>query len=363
VKEATIMVVVGADVHKRTHTFVVVDGVGKKLGHKTVRADAAGHDKAIRWVQAEFAEAITADPQGLRWGIEDCRHLSARLEIDLLDAGQAVVRVPAKLMAQTRASARTRGKSDPIDALAVARAVLREPDLPVATHDEASRELKLLVDRRDDLVKERTAMMNRFRWHLHRIDPTVDPAPKSLKLAKTRRRLAELLAPMAGIDARLARDVLADIDRTTPIINDLEREITTLVTTQAPALLELSGCGPLTAAKIVGETAGIARFAHEAKYAMYAGVAPIPVWSGRTEGRVRMCKAGNRQLNAALHRIAITQLQRPGAGRTYYEKRLTAGDSKTEALRCLKRRLARIVYQTLKNNPSTTTETLLPAAA
>lgn len=357
------MVVVGADVHKRTHTFVVVDAVGKKLGHKTVKADGPGHDQAITWVQTEFAEQIAADPEGLRWGIEDCRHLSARLEIDLLDAGQSVVRVPAKLMAQARSSARTRGKSDPIDALAVARAVLREPDLPVAAHDEASRELKLLVDRRDDLVKERTAMMNRFRWHLHRIDPTVDPRPKSLKQAKTRRQLIEFLADKVGIDARMAREVLADIDRTTPVINALEREVTALVTAQAPALLHLQGCGGLSAAKIVGETAGIDRFAHEAKYAMHAGVAPIPVWSGRTEGRVRMCKAGNRQLNAALHRIAITQIQRPGRGRTYYEKRLAAGDSKTEALRCLKRRLARVVYQTLKTTTSNPAADLIPAAA
>src|SRR4051794_39433392 len=270
VKEATSMVVVGADVHKHTHTFVAVDEAGRKLGQLTVKADTSGHDKAVRWARTEFGAQV-------RWGIEDCRHLSARLEIDLLDAGQRVVRVPAKLMAQTRSSARTRGKSDPIDALAVARAVLREPDLPVAAHDEASRELKLLVDRRDDLVKERTAMMNRFRWHLHRIDPTVDPAPKSLKQAKTRRQLADLLAPMTGIDARLAREVLVDIDRITPVINALEKEITGLVELRAPALLELTGCGALSAAKILGETAGIDRFANEAKYAMHAGVAPIPV--------------------------------------------------------------------------------------
>jgi transposase len=350
------MVVVGVDVHKRTHTFVAVDEVGQKLGQVTVKADGKGHDKAIVWAQREFGT-------DLKWGIEDCRHLSARLEIDLLDAGQAVVRVPAKLMALQRRTARTRGKSDPIDALAVARVVLREPDLPVAAHDEASRELKMLVDRRDDLVKERTAAMNRFRWHLHRIDPTVDPKPKSLKQAKTRRELAEFLADKTGIDARMAREVLADIDRVTPMINDLEREVTALVTVQAPALLELPGCGGLSAAKIVGETAGIDRFAHEAKYAMHAGVAPIPVWSGRTAGRVRMCKAGNRQLNAAFHRIAITQIQRPGPGRTYYEKRLAAGDSKTEALRCLKRRIARVVFQTLKTNTSTPARDSLPAAA
>lgn len=353
------MVVVGTDVHKRSHTFVAVDAAGRKLGELTVKAVATGHDKAIRWAQAEFGPDLV-------WGVEDCRHLSARLEIDLLTAGQLVVRVPPKLMAERRRTARTRGKSDPIDALAVARAVLREPDLPVASHDEASRELKLLVDRREDLVGERTRMINRLRWHLHRIgpgDPVADPPAKSLKQANIRRRLTEWLADRAGIDARLGRDILADIDRITPIINGLEHEITIVVTARAAVLVAVPGCGPLTAAKIVGETAGVARFGTDAKYAMHAGVAPIPVWSGRTAGRVRMSKSGNRQLNAALHRIAITQIRLDGLGKTYYNKRLTAGDSTTEALRCLKRRLARIVFNTLKNNPSTAAEPTLPAAA
>lgn len=114
--------------------------------------------------------------------------------------------------------------------------------------------------------------------------------------------------------------------------------------------------GPLTAAKLFGETAGIARFADEAKYAMHAGVAPIPVWSGRTAGRVRLNKSGNRQLNAALHRIAVTQIRLAGLGAVCYRKRLDAGDSTTEALRCLKRRLARTVYNTLKNSQEPATE-------
>jgi transposase len=349
-------VVVGADVHKRTHTFVAVDQAGRQLGQLTVKADASGHDKAVRWAEAKFGA-------GVRWGIEDCRHLSARLEIDLLDAGQQVVRVPPKLMAEQRRVARTRGKSDPIDALAVARAVLREPDLPEASHDEASRELKLLVDHRDDLVVQRTQVINRFRWHLHRIDPTIDPAPSSLNRAKTRDQLAEFLAGRAGIDARLARELLTDIGAVTVRVNALAKEITELSAAQAPALMELPGCGALTAAKIVGETAGVSRFAHEAKYAMHAGVAPIPVWSGRTQGRVRLNKSGNRQLNAALHRIAVTQIRLDGLGKAYYDKRLAAGDSTTEALRCLKRRLARVVFNTLKNNPTTNTAATLPAAA
>jgi transposase len=320
---------------------------------------SAGHDQAIAWAHEQFGDDIV-------WAIEDCRHLSARLEMDLLDAGERVVRVPPKLMAEQRRTARTRGKSDPIDALAVARAALREPDLPVATHDEASRELKLLVDRREDLVGERTRMMNRLRWHLHRIAPgeaVADPAPKTLKLPRTRRQLAAWLADKTGIDARLSRDILADIDRITPVINDLEHEIAALVKVQAPQLVALPGCGQLTAAKIVGETAGIERFSTDAKYAMHTGVAPIPVWSGRTKGKVRMNKSGNRQLNAALHRIAVTQIRLHGLGRAYYDKRLAAGDSTTEALRALKRRLARVVFQTLKNTTPSPARTTTPAAA
>jgi transposase len=206
------MVVVGADVHKRTHTFVAVDEVGRKRGEKTVSATTAGHAEAVMWVRERFgAETV--------WAIEDCRHLSARLERDLLAAGQKVVRVPPKLMAQTRASARTRGKSDPIDALAVARGFLREPDLPIASHDEVSRELKLLVDRREVLVAQRTATINRLRWRVHELDPERAPKPASLDLAKHRRLLADWLATQNGLVAELAGEELADITRLTEQID------------------------------------------------------------------------------------------------------------------------------------------------
>jgi transposase len=119
-------------------------------------------------------------------GIEDCRNLSGRLERELLDAGQQVVRVPPHLMAYTRASARTRGKSDAIDALAVARAVLREPNLPVASHDEVSREVKLLVDRRGDLVSHRSAIICRLLWRVHELDRSQAPKPGSQRLSANR---------------------------------------------------------------------------------------------------------------------------------------------------------------------------------
>src|SRR5215212_2692047 len=354
--EATTMVVVGADVHKQTHTFVAVDEAGRKLGEKTVKAITAGHAEAVMWARERFGAELV-------WAIEDCRHLSARLERDLFGFGQKVVRVPPKLMAQTRASARTRGKSDPIDALAVARGFLREPDLPVASHDEVSRELKLLVDRREVLVAQRTATINRLRWRVYELDPERAPKPLSLDLAKHRRLLGDWLDTVPGLVAELARDELADIIRLSEAIDALAKRIGERIRDVAPVLLALPGCGELTAAKLVGESAGVTRFKSEAAFARHAGVAPVPVWSGNTHGRVRMTRSGNRQLNAALHRIAVTQIRLQGLGQAYYRHRIAAGDSTPEALRCLKRRLARVVFNHLHTDHNNRNQPCQPAAA
>jgi len=142
------MVVLGTDAHKRNHTVVAVDEAGVEIGSVTATATPEGHLKLVKWA---------ASWEQRRWAIEDCRQLSRRLEADLLKLGEQVVRVPPKMMASVRRSARTRGKSDPIDALAVARAALREPDLAVAQLDGPSRELRLLVDYRESLVRDRTA--------------------------------------------------------------------------------------------------------------------------------------------------------------------------------------------------------------
>jgi transposase len=350
------MVVVGADVHKHSHTFVAVDEVGRKIGEKTVRAITAGHAEAVMWARERFGNEVV-------WAIEDCRHLSARLERDLFGFGQKVVRVPPKLMAQTRASARTRGKSDPIDALAVARGFLREPDLPVACHDEVSRELKLLVDRREVLVAQRTATINRLLWRVHELDPERAPKPRSLDLAKHRGILGDWLGTLEGLIAELARDELADITRLTEAINALAKRIGERVREIAPVLLAMPGCAELTAAKLLGETAGVTRFKSEAAFARHAGVAPVPVWSGNTAGRVRMTRSGNRQLNAALHRIAVTQIRLDGLGQAYYRHRLAQGDSTPEALRCLKRRLARTVFGHLNTDHQNRTKPCQLAAA
>ena len=351
------VVVVGIDVHKGTHCAVAVDQAGRQLERPvTVRATDAGHRQLLRWARRTFPE------HRVEFAVEDCRHVSGRLERALLDAAATVVRVPPKLMALTRTSARTRGKSDPIDALAIARAALREPDLPRAEHTHASREVKQLVDHRDVLVGIRTGMQNRLRWHLHELDPELDPPARGLDLAKQLDRLqARLELLPASTTRRIALEELADIRQLTGRIRGLEKELTILVRAQAPQLLTLPGCGALTAAKLLGETANPARFRSEACFAMHAGVAPIPASSGKTD-RHRLARGGNRQLNAALHRIAVTQTRLEGLGQVYYQRRRTQGLTTMEALRALKRRLARVVFNLLRPTPAAA-GTCLPVAA
>ena len=333
------MIVIGVDSHKRSHTAVAVDGTGRKLAERTVGTTSAGHLELVRWA-TRFADRTFA--------LEDCRQLSRRLSSDLLVAGEAVVRVPPKLMAGARRSSREPGKSDPIDALAVARAALRE-DLPVATLDGPDREVRLLVDHREDLVAERTRAQNRLRWHLHELDPGSEPAARSLNRAVVLAGLERDLVTAPGTVGRIARELVVRIRALTVTINDLAREIGRLVADLSPTLLTLTGCGPLTAAKLVGETAGIGRFRSRAAFARHNGSAPLPVWSGSTI-RHRLSRAGNRQLNAALHRIAITQLQHEGPGKTYLEHRRAQGDTKAEAIRALRRRISDEVFRRMRHD-------------
>ena len=345
------MVVLGADLHKRSHTVVVTDEAGRKLAEKRVAASAEGHLELRRWA-AQWPER--------RWGLEDCRHLSRRLEADLLKSGEAVVRVPPKLMAGARRSLREPGKSDPIDALAVAQAVLRESGLPVATLDGPERELRLHVDHREDLIGERTRHEQRLRWFLVEL-AVAEPAPRSLDRTVVQVALEAELAGRGEPVARFARDLLARIRELTGAIRALEREIEQLVRSLAATLLALPGCGALTAAKIVGETAGVARFRSKAAFARHNGSAPVPVWSGDTV-RHRLSRGGNRQLNAALHRIAITQMRIDDRGRAYLDQRRAAGDTKTEAIRALRRRISDEVFRRLQADESARSTSLAIAA-
>lgn len=331
------MVIIGIDAHKRTHTAVACDEQGRELARRSVGSTFSDHFELLGWARAQGRRRL--------WAVEDCRHLSRRLERDLLAAGERIVRVPPKLMAHARDAARSYGKSDAIDALAVARAALREPNLPQARLDGEERELRLLVDHRDDLVCERTRVLNRLRWHLHELDPTLEPRRGAPSL-RTLEKLASALEGRAGIVARLARELVQRCLGLSLEIRALERELAGRVSLLAPSLLAIRGCGTLSAAKIVGETAGVERFRSAAAYARHNGTAPLPV-SSAERARHRLSRTGNRQLNAALYRIALTQSQWHPDAKALIARRQAQGDSRREALRVLKRRLSDVVYRAL----------------
>ncbi|HCP61712.1 MAG TPA: IS110 family transposase [Actinobacteria bacterium] len=336
------MIVVGIDPHKRSHTAVALEEAsGASVGERTVSADASGRGELLAWAAALGGAC--------RFAIEDGRPFSGALERSLLAGGYDVVRVPPKLMGQARRSGRTYGKSDPIDARAVALAAIREPDLPRARIDPADEQLRLLVEHRNDLVGERTRMHNRLRDHLHQLEIGLEVPPGGLERPvwlKRVRTALEALGP--SVRRRIALELVERCAELTGAVRALDVELGTLVSGRpdGAALTAIVGCGVLSAATVLAAADGIGRFATEARFASHAGVAPLPASSG---GRIRhrLNRHGNRQLNAALHRIAFTQARMHAPAKGYLERKRTEGKTRKEALRCLQRHLARVVYRTL----------------
>lgn len=339
------MMVIGTDPHKQTHTCSAVEAAtGRERASKTAPARKRGLDELLRWGRkAASGERV--------WAIEDCRHVSGAWERFLVARGERVVRVAPKLMAGARRGTRERGKSDPIDATAVARGAIREgiDALPSARLDDQALEIRLLVDHREDLVARRSDDQRRLRWHLHDLWPELEipsgALDRDLWLGRVARKLAR--AHQDG-RVRIARELVATIRHLTRRARELERELAVLVAQRAPQLVAERGCGTLTAAKLVGQTAGADRFATDAQYARTAGVAPIPASSGRRD-RWRLDRGGDRQLNCALHRLAVNKGRHCPQTAAYLARKQAEGKTRMEALRCLKRHLARRVWRLLRD--------------
>ena len=353
------MIIIGADTHKRSHALAAINAqTGAVTSQRTIAADEPGHLAALRWARELSAERV--------WAIEDCRHVSRRLEQALLAVGERVVRVPPKLMGASRQGEREPGKSDQIDALAVARAVLREgiERFAVAFLDEDAMQIRLLVGHRADLVADRTRAQNRLRWHLVELCPDLEASlpprclDRDVHLDRIARRLRRL---PASARTRVARELITHIRQLTRQANALERELRQLVRAHRPVLLAELGCGALTAATLIGRTAGAERFATDARFARQAGVAPIPASSGNRQ-RHRLHRGGDRELNRALHIIAITRAARDPDTRAYLARKIAEGKTKPEALRCLKRHLARRFHRLL-SQPTARSQHTAPIAA
>ncbi|MHB1342092.1 MAG: IS110 family RNA-guided transposase [Coriobacteriia bacterium] len=334
------MIVIGIDPHMKTHTAVALDAAtGASIGERTVASTESGHDELLSWARG-------LDPARV-FAIEDCRHVSGRLERHPLPAGERVVRVPPKMMAGARASARTYGKSDGIDAACVARAALREPRLPEAYVSGPEHDVRLLTDHRDHLVTERARIQKRLRWHCHDLALPLELPPRVLDRYMWLDRLEVALRALPqSTRCRIALDELARCRELTVAVRGFEREIRELTTALVPELLAFPGCSAIGAAHLVGETAGVSRFTAESAFAMHIGTAPLPVSSGKSE-RHRLNRTGNRKLNSTIHMIAVTQARMHPPAIAFMDKKCSEGMSNRKALRCPKRHICRAVFKTM----------------
>lgn len=335
------MITIGIDPHKASHTAAALDAAGDTLGELRLVADKSMLVRLRRW--------SAAWPQRT-WAIEGAGGLGRLLAQQLVAAGETVVDVPSALAARARVLQSGHGrKTDGIDAHSVAIVAQHRGDLAPVSADDHSGVLRLLADRRDELTAERRRAVNR----LHRLLRDLRPGGAPLQLSAD--RAAQLLAtikPSGAVDIErkaMARQLTADVRRIDRALIDNRHRCAQAVAASATTLTDVFGISDVLAAKILGHTGDIARFASADHYASYTGTAPIEVSSGE-QTRHRLSRAGNRSLNHALHIAARVQTMHPGPGRTHYQRKRAEQKTSAEALRSLKRQLAKIVYRHLHND-------------
>lgn len=334
------MMTIGIDAHKRSHTAVALDGRGRRVGEVTVPADEAGMAALVAWADAWPDRA---------WAVEDARHVTGRLEACLVEGGERVWRVPPALTGPSRRAQRTAGKSDVIDAEAVARAKLAHDDLPKAAIPSGwEADIRALSSYRDQAVTSRVELVNRFKDRCHR-NGVSDPGRFNSRVSVVRART--LIGALTGVEADLAARELDRIAALDDDIADIDRQLGRLLA--GHPLLDVAGCGVVLAAAIVAIIGDVNRFPTADKLGRYAGVAPIPVSSGRTTGRMRLNPHGHRKLNRAVHLIALTQARSHPPAIDYITRRTSQGNTRRDAIRSLKRYITRTIYHTLKHHQLT----------
>jgi transposase len=331
------MITIGIDPHKSSLTAVAV-GVSGELA-ATIRLETNG--EAVARLRA-WARRWSR----CRWAVEGASGLGRGVAQGLAAAGEVVVDVPAQLAARARLlNTGHARKTDSIDATSVAMVAMHHQRLqPVRAEDDGI-VLRLLSQRRDDLAEERTRAANRLHALLR--DLIAGGAKRNLT-ADQAAALLRGVRPMTAADTQrkqLARELLADLRRLDTALERNAADIATAVAAHGTSITQIHGVGPVLAAKIVGHTSAVERFPSRHHYASYCGTAPIEASSG-DQRRHRLSRAGNRQLNRALHLVAVCQ-STSGPGRDFYQRKLAEAKTPAEARRALKRRLSDTIYRHL----------------
>lgn len=334
----TSRVVIGMDPHKRSATIQAMAEDETVLGKGRYGTDRAGFE-AMLADAARWPDRV--------WAVEGCEGIGKHLVLRLLDAGEQVVDVPAKLSARMRVYATGQGrKTDDTDAHSIALVGVRMTGLREVVNDETLEVLRLLVDRRRRIGEDHTRMVCQLHQLLLELLP--GGAKRDLSAAQARRLLSTVRpTDVAGkTRKRVALELVVDLERVYARKKAANKELVQLVKQTGTGLLDLHGIGPSGAARLLVEVGDVTRFPTKGHFASWTGTAPIDASSGDNV-RHRLSRGGNRQINKALHMMAVVQLRNATEGRAYFDRKVAAGKTPNEAMRCLKRRLSDIVYRTM----------------
>ncbi len=330
-------VAIGIDSHKGSLAAASVDALGRVLGVREFTNDPTGHRSLVRWVK-EQAQPRTVGIEGsLSYGSAAARALLAHGED---------VREVAPSLTHLERRRRVKGKSDPVDAVAIARVTAADETLPSARRTALLADLKLLVDYRDQLVRARTQVANRVHANLVVIRPGYEQVVPNLRAKRHVIKARSLISRDRSVQAELLRKRLGEILRLEAEIAEADRRLADKLDEADTTLTQIPGVGPFIAAKILGEVGEISRIRSKASFAMLSGTAPLIASSGQTH-RHRLNRRGNRQLNWALHFVALVQSRSTPEAKAYLARQREAGKSHKEAMRCLKRHLSNVVYRHL----------------
>ena len=351
---------ISVDTHKKTHTLGAIDDHGQPCGTRTVANSPQGWTIALRWMRDHGDVGC--------WGIENSGSLGKGFAQFLLAQGETDVReVSPQRTAQYRRRGRSQDKTDHADALAIARLLHAEGEqLPLVQADDESTELRLLSDHRDNLVAERTRLVNQLHAQMLQIDPCYADKSGSLTSRTGVRYCRELDRARANgvLQTRLliVRQLTDQLLRLWEEIEKVEIALRQRIAATETPLLQLCGVGAIVAARLIGELGCTPRIRSAAALAALAGIAPVAVASGGRHGH-RLNRGGNRQLNRVFHMIALSQLRHEPLAQAYYAKKRAEGKTARSALRCLKRRLVDVVYRLLPTSKPATLELSTKIAA
>jgi transposase len=335
--------IVGIDVHKHSHTAALLDDRGGELGMLRFANRPDGWQTLLRWLGEHGARDVVV-------GVENAAGYGRPLVGALVAAGHEVVNVPAWRTHRDRHTSGP-GKSDPGDALAIAHVVLRKrAQLGPALEPQLIRAVALLETLRRQSVGDRTQAIQRLRAIWTQVDPAAEARVVHLHRHKQLRRLKRIafgdgLAGQAA--ARCVRALALEIEQLNTRIAALEAELGALLEQHGNPVADLDGAGPAVAVALIAHGGDVRRFRGDAAFARFCGAAPILCGSGQTGDRHRLHRGGNRQLNAALHRIAVVQARVNPDAKAFLARKRAEGKTAREARRALKRHLANVVYRRL----------------